>query len=579
MIYRMMENWILTAAIFIPVLGAVLIGFVPGQRAKTIKTLALVASLISLALTAVILAFFFNAGPTDRYLLEQNVLWLGPPTFPTLEIHYHLGVDGLSVFLMALTSLLLVLSVFYSFQPVTDRIKEYYILLLILAASCMGVFCAVDLLLFYIFFEFTLVPLFLIIGIWGGPERRIAANKFFIYTLAGSLLTFAGVLVLALQARSFGGMVSFEIPKLLQLSQAGVLNPNVQAWIFLALFAGFAVKVPLFPFHTWLPLAHTEAPTTGSVFLAGILLKLGTYGFLRFCLPILPAAAIHFAPLLAALAVIAILYGALAAWAQKDFKRLVAYSSVSHMGFCILGLFTLKSVGVAGALLYMINHGLSTGALFFVVGMIYDRYHTHRFDDIAGLAGKMPRLTFFAVLFGLSSMALPGLNGFVSEFMVLVGVFISATDRGGTPPGPLHFTYGFFAAGGIVLSAVYILYFIRRVFFGPEHLPPADPKFSADLNKREIAVLTPLAILVVLIGLWPGPILRAIDPACAAVVNAIYKQPTKPSEHPLLVKNNNPGGMASSSRPCLHPEQPRHGLEDDAMPPETLIGKATNPWR
>jgi NADH-quinone oxidoreductase subunit M len=462
----------------------------------------------------------------------------------------------------------------------------------------MGAFCAIDLLLFYIFFEFTLVPLFLIIGIWGGPERRIAANKFFIYTITGSLLTFAGVLYLALQARNFGGLVSFEIPKLLQLSQAGALSPNVQAWVFLALFAGFAVKVPLFPFHTWLPLAHTEAPTTGSVFLAGLLLKLGTYGFLRFCLPILPVATRYFAPLMAALAVIAILYGALAAWAQKDFKRLVAYSSVSHMGFCILGLFTLKSIGVAGALLYMINHGISTGALFFVVGMIYDRYHTHRFGDIAGLAGKMPRLTFFAVLFGLSSMALPGLNGFVSEFMVLAGTFISATDRGGSPPGPLHLAYGFFAAGGIILSAVYMLYFIRQIFFGPEHLPEADPTYPADLNKREIATLTPLAILVVLLGLWPGPILRAIDPACTAIVNTIFQEPAQPPTNPLLVNNDTPGGMVTRLReamsshpptqssfrvarlrvfakPCLFPIHKNEYLNCVSL----ANGKANNPWR
>jgi len=532
---NILENWILTLSIFTPAVGAVVIGFLKGQKARAIKTVAVIVSLVTMVLAGIVVGYFFKVSPTDQYILEQNVLWVGPPSMPNVEIRYHLGVDGLSVFLLAMTALLLFLSVVYSTVSVIDRIKEYYILLLILGASCMGVFCAVDVLLFYIFFEFVLIPLFFLIGIWGGEERQFAATKFFVYTIVGSLITLAGVLYLALQARSLGGPVSFDIPQLIRLAQTGEFSLAAQLWIYVAMFTGFAIKVPLFPLHTWLPLAHTEAPTTGSVFLAGVLLKLGTYGFLRFCLPLLPQASIYFSPLMATLAVIAILYGALAAWIQTDFKRLIAYSSVSHMGFVILGLFTVKTVGLVGALLLMVNHGISTGALFLVVGMIYDRYHTHKFGEIKGLAPSMPVLTFFAILFGLSSMGLPGLNGFVSEFMILVGAFTSVTDQGGTPPGPLHMVFGVVAAGGIALSVIYILTFIRRVFFGVESLPPRSSRFTRDIDAREIGVLVPLAVLVVLIGLWPGPITRAMTPACRKVVETITTVVPGMQEEKILV--------------------------------------------
>ncbi len=548
---NVLQNWILTLTIFTPAAGAIIIGFLSHRQTRTIRTVALIVSLVSLILTGIVVTRFCQAGPTDTYVLEQNVLWLGSPSLPGVEIRYHVGVDGISVFLLAMTALLLFLSVVYSTVPVTERIKEYYIFLLILGTSCMGVFCAVDVLLFYIFFEFVLVPLYFLIGIWGGENRQFAATKFFVYTIVGSLITFAGIIYLALQARNLGGRVSFDIPQLIRLAQTGTFSTATQLWIFAAMFVGFAIKVPLFPFHTWLPLAHTEAPTTGSVFLAGVLLKLGTYGFLRFCLPILPQATLYFAPLMAFLAVIAILYGALAAWAQADFKRLVAYSSVSHMGFCILGLFTAKPVGVTGALLLMVNHGISTGALFLVVGMIYDRYHTHKFGEIRGLARTMPVLTFFAVLFGLSSMGLPGLNGFVSEFMILVGAFTSATSSGGTPPGPLHMMFGVFAAGGIILSVIYILHFIRQVFFGPEHLPPSDPRYSRDLGPREIGVLAPLAVLVVLIGIWPEPITRAMMPACKAVVDTIMYVAPSPADEELMACRTSDGCLSHARQSSL----------------------------
>jgi len=518
---ELLKHWILTLTIFTPVIGAILIALLPGRWRSAIKTTAILFSMIDLVLATIVVTIFFNFGPTDHYILEQNVLWLGPPILPSIEIRYHVGVDGLSVFLLGLTALLLMLSVLYSLRPIVNRIKEYYFLLLILAGACIGVFCAVDLLLFYIFFELVLIPLFLIIGIWGSHDRQAAAIKFFIYTITGSLLTLAAVLYLAIQSRQTFGFITFEMPKLMTMVEQGGLSYKVQVWVFLAMFAGFAVKVPLFPMHTWQPLAHTEAPTAGSVFLAGILLKLGTYGFLRFCLPLLPLATYDLAPWIATLSVVAILYGALTAWAQDDFKRLIAYSSISHMGFCLLGLLTIKPVGVIGGLLFMINHGLSTSALFFLVGMIYDRFQTRRMADVGGLASTMPWAAFFAVIFGLASMALPGLNGFISEFMVLVGTFTSAADQPGLPPGPLHLAFGFFAAGGITVSAIYILYFLRRLFFGPAYTPEMHNNLPRDLTRREIGVLMPLAVLVVLLGIWPGPIIRAVTPACTTVTKSI----------------------------------------------------------
>ncbi|MEE8169195.1 MAG: NADH-quinone oxidoreductase subunit M, partial [Phycisphaerae bacterium] len=398
--------------------------------------------------------------------------------------------------------------------------KEYYVLMLLLHGAMLGVFCARDLLLFYVFFEFTLIPLYFIIAIWGGRERRRAANMFFIYTLAGSMFTFAGVLYLGWLSYGFGpgghAVFSFDMDRLYQMADAGALTSNVQWWLFLALFAGFAIKAPVFPFHTWLPLAHTEAPTAGSAILAGVLLKLGTYGLLRISLPILPEGTWAWAPLLAVLAIIGILYGAVAAWVQRDVKKLVAYSSVSHLGFCVLGLLCMNMAGLSGSLLYMLNHGLSTAALFFVIGMIYERYHTRNIDQLGGLARKMPRMAFFLIVFSLSSLGLPGLNGFVSEFLVLLGTFTSGQAGAVTPPGPLGITHATFAALGIVLSAAYLLHMCRCLLFGPEKEPDHGMDrmsgLSQDLNGREVLVLTPIAVLCLLLGVAPRPVLDVIQP-------------------------------------------------------------------
>jgi len=485
---------------------------------------ALFSSLVTLGLTVMALLLFYKAEPKIRggetdFLLTHSIPWIvgDDPETPTIDIGYRVGVDGISIWLIALTSLIMPLAIWSSFSSIRTRVREYYVLLLLLQVGLLGVFCAMDLLLFYVFFEFTLVPLFFLIGIWGGPQRRRAAAKFFLYTLAGSVLTFAGIVYLAYYSFTTQGHITLNIEELTQMGQDGFLPPYVQWWLFLAFAAGFAIKVPLFPFHTWLPLAHTEAPTAGSVILAAVLLKLGTYGFCRLSIPMLPDAAFALAPTIAVLAIIGINYAALAAWVQSDVKKLVAYSSVSHLGFCMLGLFSLKVAGVNGGVLYMINHGLSTGALFVLVGCIYERYHTRNIHEIGGLARQMPWLAFFLIFFTLSSIGLPGLNGFVGEFLVLLGAATSATTFDGRAAGPLGFGYVIPAAVGIILGAVYMLWMCQRILFGPLTEPPHTPDTSTglrkDLTRREIGILAPLALCCVFIGVYPKPMLDTFEVA------------------------------------------------------------------
>jgi len=518
-----LESWILTLVIFLPLFGAAWVcGSNPADQ-RGIRNKALASSMVTALLTLIAVILFYTADvqPGDFCLDDNRTTWIGGGESSSIDISYHVGVDGVSLWLLVLTAFLTPLAIWASFSGIRERVRDYYAWMLVLETGMLGVFCALDLLLFYVFFEFTLIPLYFLIGIWGGPLRREAANKFFIFTLAGSVLTFAGVLYLAYYAYAHGGagQFTFSIVKLTQMGQEGLIPPDVQWWLFAAFAAGFAIKVPLFPVHTWLPLAHTEAPTAGSVILAGVLLKLGTYGFTRLSLPILPDATVTFAPFMATLAVIGIIYGALAAWVQDDVKKLVAYSSVSHLGFCMLGLFSLKVAGVTGALLYMVNHGLSTGALFLVVGMIYERYHTRDINRIGGLARPMPWMAFFLIVFTLSSIGLPGLNGFVGEFLVLLGTATSPTVTDGVAPGPLHYGYVIPAATGIILGAVYMLWMCQRVLFGPVNEPPHTPDTSAgltpDLNRREIAVLAPIAIVCLLLGVFPKPVINSMQPAIA----------------------------------------------------------------
>jgi NADH-quinone oxidoreductase subunit M len=418
-----------------------------------------------------------------------------------------------------------------SFSAITERVREYYIWMLVIGAAMVGVFIARDLMLFYICFEFTLVPMYFLIAIWGSDNRARACTKFFLYTFTGSLIALAGLLYVAWQYAEANAAIladgssalgwSFDIASLTAFA-ASQLSASEQAWVLFALLAGFAVKVPLFPLHTWLPLAHTEAPAAGSVILAGVLLKLGTYGMYRFVLPMVPGAVVEYAPAIAVISIIGILYAALICWVQDDLKRLVAYSSVSHLGFCVLGLFALNPFGVQGSVLYMINHGLSTGALFFLVGMIYERYHSRDMSELGGLSHRMPVWAFFMVFFVLSSVGLPGLNGFVGEFLCLIGAFTATA--GVEPltgafvevyPGRLGPWYAAAAGVGMILAAMYLLIMVGKVVFGPLKEPAVHDSgghhLPADLTWREIGVLAPLAVLCVYIGLQPKPLTDAMQ--------------------------------------------------------------------
>lgn len=489
--------------------------------------IAMLSSLVTFGLAVVALMMFRQSGGDGaEFTLLKEVPWLSGER---LDIAYRVGVDGISIWLLMLTAFLTPLAILGSFTGIRTRVREYYALMMLLQTGMLGVFCALDLLLFYVFFEFTLIPLFFIIGIWGGPDKRRAANKFFIFTLAGSVLTFAGVLYLAYFGYHNGlGEMTFDLRRLTEMGQSGMIPTGVQWWLFLAFAAGFAIKVPLFPVHTWLPLAHTEAPTAGSVILAGVLLKLGTYGFCRLSLPLLPEGTVALAPFMAVLAIIGIIYGALAAWVQTDVKKLVAYSSVSHLGFCVLGLLSLTMAGVTGSVLYMINHGLSTGALFLIVGFIYERYHTRDIHKIGGLARAMPIMAFFLVFFTFSSIGLPGLNGFVSEFLVLLGTAVSDSGIHDSAVGPLGFKYVIPAALGIILGAIYMLWMCQRVLFGPLTEPPNTPDLSQglkrDLTNRELGIVIPIAVACLVLGLYPKPVIDGIQPAIQK--NILHMQPT-----------------------------------------------------
>jgi NADH-quinone oxidoreductase subunit M len=516
--------WIL---LLIPAVAAVIVASLGAGRVGPIRWVSLGATLAT-AIVAFFLAAALVAGgrqsPSQPVIGERTSF---DPSYVTRfavvpldsvgsdgrpsAIEFYVGLDGLNVWLVTLTALLMVSAVLASWQSpqVQERQNEYYAWLLALETGMIGVFLSFDIILFYVFFELTLVPLFFLIGIWGGPERRYAARKFFIYTLTGSLVTLLGLLGIVSFCYSQTQVLTFSIPELVSLT-GGIFSrlgyENVQFWLFLALIAGFAVKVPLVPLHTWLPLAHVEAPTAGSVLLAGVLLKIGTYGFLRLCLPLAPDASLAVGvPLIGTLAVIGIIYGAFCSLAQQDFKKLVAYSSVSHLGFCMLGMFALNVAGLSGSLLQMINHGLSTGALFLLVGMLYDRYHTRQLEDYGGMAARLRLLACFTVFIALSSLGLPGLNGFVGEALVFLGMFQSRP------------VYAVIGTAGIVLGAWYLLRLLLRVFFGPVKEPVAGQGHSSgaaeahdsvrDLNLRELAALVPIAVFCIWLGVYPQTVL------------------------------------------------------------------------
>jgi NADH-quinone oxidoreductase subunit M len=533
---------LLLIILFLPLAGALLLR---GGRAW-MQIGSLVVAVAVLVLTAALVARY-PVGIGSELIGEVNTGWLDC-TAATINVRFHVALDGLSLWLVTLTSLLTVVAVLVSWDVILDRYKLYYRLLLILETGLLGVFVARDIVLFYIFFEFTLIPLFFLIGLWGGHDRRRAAVKFFLFTLAGSVLTFLGLLAIVLwhyyqsDPDPASRVLTFSIPELSESLRIRPMDRTLQLWVFLALFAGFAIKTPLFPLHTWLPLAHVEAPTAGSVLLAGVLLKVGTYGFARFNLPMLPHAAAVLMPWLMWIALAGVIYGALVALAQSDIKRLVAYSSVSHLGFCMLGLFALEPLSIQGGVLQMVNHGLATGGLFAVVGMIYQRFHTREIGDLGGLARRMPRLCFFAMVLTLSSIALPGLAGFAGEFPLLLGVF----QRGWAEPnatGAVQLkTIAVLSLSGVVLGAWYMLWMFQRVFFGPPHSVVAkDSSFSlgvhtaeidhvSDLSPREVFCLAPLIALIFWIGLQPRFFLDRMAPTLNDLMKPAVRAATERGE-------------------------------------------------
>lgn len=513
----------LLTLLLIPMLTAAVL--VWNQDESRAGTIALTGSLIAFGWSLVVLAGF-DFSQSAMYQHETSIEWI-----PALGLTLRLGMDSVSLLLVLLTTFLMPLAILGSFTAVTERARLFFFWLLVLETAMIGVFVALDLIIFYVCFEFTLLPMFFLIAIYGSTNRARASIVFFLYTFTGSMVTLAGLIYVAWFHWSVEGTWTFDITRL--VSAAGMMTPTQQGWVLLALLCGFAVKVPLFPVHTWLPLAHTEAPTAGSVILAAVLLKLGTYGLYRFALPMCPVAITQYAPIIAILCIIGIIYGALICWVQRDIKKLVAYSSVSHLGFCVLGLVALNSIGVSGAIAYMINHGLSTGALFLCIGMVYERFHTRSMDHLGGLARRMPVWTFFMVFFTMSSVALPGLNGFIGEFLALVGTFISGqTVDGVLQPGTLGPWYAAWAGIGMILAAIYLLYLAGYVIFGPVRLPPVNendphhhgPKLPRDLSFREITVLTPIAIACLVLGFKPGVILDPIKDPVDMVTAYVHDQ-------------------------------------------------------
>ncbi len=496
-------RYLLLVSLVVPLCGALLIWLLCRRNEASARGLALMFALVTLAAaTGVVYQFPSDATTSAEQAgyAATELPWIGPAE--SLDIRFSVSVDGLSLWLYGLSALLALTGVLISWTTVTQRQPGFYSLLLLLECGMLGVFVARDIMLFYVFFEFTLIPLFLLIGVWGSDRRRYAAIKFFLFTLAGSMLTFLGLLLIVLKYNTF------SIPELITAAHNNPANLQWQCAVFPLLFAGFAIKVPLFPLHTWLPLAHVEAPAAGSVLLAGVLLKIGTYGFLRFSLPILPAATAMLMPWLLWISVAGIVYGALVALVQSDLKRLIAYSSVSHLGFCMLGLFALNRLGVEGGVLQSINHGISTGGLFAIVGMIYRRYHTREIRELGGLARKTPWLAAGMIFFTLSSIGLPGLNGFAGEFLLLCGMFQRAANTEAIQYSTQFYVIAVLAVSGVVLGAWYMLWLVQRVFFGPLKEPAHGDEPIEDMGWSEFFSLAPLAVFALWIGLAPGHFLK-----------------------------------------------------------------------
>jgi len=483
----------LTTLFILPLIGALVIMLAGGKdearTASEARIIALFTTLVTF-FTSLYLWVKFDPSSADFQFVEKAEWFAG------LGINYHMGIDGISLFMVLLTTFLMPICILCSWESVTTRVRAYMVNFLILESFVIGVFCALDTVIFYTFFEGMLIPMYLIIGIWGGNRRIYAAYKFFLYTFAGSVLFLVAILYMYLQ---FG---TTDIPELIK--QGPTLGLDVQKWLWLAMFASFAVKVPMWPVHTWLPDAHVQAPTAGSVILAGILLKMGAYGFLRFSLPMLPEASHYFAPLMYGLSLVAVVYTSLVALMQHDMKKLIAYSSVAHMGFVTIGIFTFNMQGIQGAIMQMISHGLVSGALFLCVGVVYDRLHTREINRYGGLVNIMPRYALIFMIFTMASVALPSTSGFVGEFLILLGAFKANT------------WVAFVATTGVVLGAAYALWLYRRVVFG--ELVHDDVKTMPDLSAREIAIFVPLVVLVMWLGVYPKPYLHAMEASVAQLI-------------------------------------------------------------
>jgi len=533
---------LLSLTTFLPILGVLLLLFIPKDSKGVLRVVAFAVTLVTFVVSLpILIGFQTNA----EFQFVENVPWIAAGPF---VMRYNIGIDGISLWLVILTTFIMPIAMLSTWTAVEEKVKEYMICLLLLETGMLGAFISLDLFLFYIFWEVMLIPMYFIIGIWGGKNKIYAAVKFFIFTMVGSLLMLVALIFLYFKGTA-AGITDFSLLHFFDLR----LDITTQIWLFLAFALAFAIKVPMFPFHTWLPDAHTEAPTAGSVILAAILLKMGTYGYVRFAIPLFPDAAHKFAPLIATLSVIGIIYAALVAMVQEDVKKLVAYSSVAHLGFVMMGVFAFNVNGITGGMLQMLNHGVSTGALFLIVGFIYERRHTRLITDFGGLSKQMPIFATVFMIVTLSSIGLPGTNGFVGEFLVLIGAFESELRW-----------WTIVAASGVILSAVYMLWMFQRVMFG--ELDNPKNQVLKDLNAREITIMVPLIALIFIMGVYPNPFIEKMEPA-------IKK----------LVSQARPGGMAAqlpeasglpAGHPMISPEQSSPAVQ---AVPEAAPASAVNP--
>jgi NADH-quinone oxidoreductase subunit M len=521
----MLENnplgWpILSWVVFLPgVGGLIILFFTKKHQEDLVRWLANIFGFLGFAISLPLWFYFDPSGPQFQFMERHD--WI-----PTIGVQYFLGIDGISLLLILLTTMLGFISILSAWKAITERVKEFYVMMLLLQTGMLGVFVSLDFFLFYVFWEVMLVPMYFLIGVWGGPRRLYAAIKFFLYTLVGSVLMLLGILALHFYYYAQTGVYTFDVLELMNIG----LPANLQFWVFLAFFVGFAIKVPMFPFHTWLPDAHVEAPTAGSVILAGVLLKMGTYGFVRFSLPLLPDATKDAVWWMVLLAIISIIYGAMVALVQPDWKKLVAYSSVSHLGFVMLGIFALNEIGLQGGILQMINHGLSTGGLFLTVGLMYERRHTREIAAFGGLAKVVPVFAAMFLVIALASLGLPLLNGFIGEFMILQGAFA------------VEPWWAAFAVLGIVLGAAYLLWLYQRTMFGK--LDKSENMKLQDLDWRERWTLIPIIVFCIWIGVYPSPFLKRLEVPVRAIVEKIEANPIEAARGPALrfVTTQEPSG-------------------------------------